>query len=53
MKEVRVHRYHQRPVVEEVLEPRITLPQDVIVEIGGAGLALFTGYGSGSTSVEQ
>lgn len=38
MKAVRVHRYHQRPVAEEVPEPRITSPQDVIVEIGGAGL---------------
>lgn len=38
MKAVRVHRYHERPIVEEVPDPRITSPQDVIVEIGGAGL---------------
>lgn len=38
MKAVRLHRYHARPVVEEVPEPQIIGPMDVIVEIGGAGL---------------
>ena len=38
MKAVRLHRYGQRPVVEEVAEPQITDPLDVIVRIGGAGL---------------
>jgi NAD+-dependent secondary alcohol dehydrogenase Adh1 len=38
MKAVRLHSYGERPVVEEVAEPRITDPLDVIVRIGGAGL---------------
>jgi NAD+-dependent secondary alcohol dehydrogenase Adh1 len=38
VKAVRLHEYEQRPVVEEVPEPRITDPLDVIVRIGGAGL---------------
>src|SRR3984893_9393388 len=38
MKAVRLHRYEQAPVVEEVAEPKITGPLDVIVRIGGAGL---------------
>ena len=38
MKAVRLHRYEQEPVVEEVAEPKITGPFDVIVRIGGAGL---------------
>jgi NAD+-dependent secondary alcohol dehydrogenase Adh1 len=38
MKAVRLHQYEQRPVVEEVPEPQITGPLDVIVRIGGAGL---------------
>jgi NAD+-dependent secondary alcohol dehydrogenase Adh1 len=38
MKAVRVHAYHEKPVVEEVPEPRITGPLDVIVKIGGAGV---------------
>src|SRR5713226_5706141 len=38
MKAVRLHRYEQEPVVEEVAEPRVTGPFDVIVRIGGAGL---------------
>ncbi len=38
MKAVRLHEYGQHPVVEEVAEPRITSPYDVIVRIGGAGL---------------
>ncbi len=38
MKAVRLHDYDQRPEVEEVPEPQITDPFDVIVRIGGAGL---------------
>ena len=38
MKAVRLHHYDERPVVEEVPDPRITGPHDVIVRIGGAGL---------------
>jgi NAD+-dependent secondary alcohol dehydrogenase Adh1 len=38
VKAVRVHEYGKRPVVEEVPEPKIENPLDVIVRIGGAGL---------------
>lgn len=38
MKAVRLHQYEQMPAVEEVDEPKITGPHDVIVRIGGAGL---------------
>ena len=38
MKAVRLHQYHELPKVEEVAEPKITGPWDVIVRIGGAGL---------------
>jgi len=38
MKAVRLHGYHQQPVVEEVPEPRISGPFDVIVKVGGAGV---------------
>jgi NAD+-dependent secondary alcohol dehydrogenase Adh1 len=38
MKAVRLHEYDRRPAVEEVPEPEITGPHDVIVKIGGAGL---------------
>lgn len=38
MKAVRLHRYDERPVVEQVPEPEVTGPHDVIVRIGGAGL---------------
>ena len=38
MKAVRLHRYELRPVVEEVPEPTVMGPFDVIVRIGGAGL---------------
>src|SRR5579872_3126528 len=38
MKAVRLHQYQQQPKVEEVPEPKITGPWDVIVRIGGAGL---------------
>lgn len=38
MKAARLHGYHQRLEVEELAEPAITGPFDVIVRIGGAGL---------------
>jgi NAD+-dependent secondary alcohol dehydrogenase Adh1 len=38
MKAVRLHAYHQQPVVEDVPEPRATGPLDVVVRIGGAGV---------------
>ena len=38
MKAVRLHAYHQQPVVEEVPEPTITGPFDVIAKVGGAGV---------------
>jgi NAD+-dependent secondary alcohol dehydrogenase Adh1 len=38
VKAVRLHGYHQQPVVEEVPEPTISGPLDVIVKIGGAGV---------------
>ena len=38
MKAVRLLHYGEQPRVEEVAEPRITEPHDVIVRIGGAGL---------------
>jgi NAD+-dependent secondary alcohol dehydrogenase Adh1 len=38
VKAVRLHRYDERPVVEDVPEPGVQGPYDVIVEIGGAGL---------------
>lgn len=38
MKAVRLHGYHQEPKIEEVAEPKIDGPLDVIVRIGGAGL---------------
>src|ERR1700760_937487 len=38
MKAVRLHAFNQTPVVEDVPEPQITGPLDVIVRIGGAGV---------------
>ncbi len=38
MKAVRLHGYHQQPVVDEVPEPTIKGPLDVIVKVGGAGV---------------
>ena len=38
MKAVRLHGYHQQPVVEDVPEPSIKGPLDVVVKIGGAGV---------------
>jgi NAD+-dependent secondary alcohol dehydrogenase Adh1 len=38
MRAARLHEYGKRPQIEEVAEPQITDPLDVIVRIGGAGL---------------
>ncbi|MFC4116657.1 NAD(P)-dependent alcohol dehydrogenase [Nonomuraea zeae] len=38
MKAVRLHEYHRLPVVEEVPEPAVRGPLDVVVRIGGAGV---------------
>jgi NAD+-dependent secondary alcohol dehydrogenase Adh1 len=38
MRAVRVHEYHQDPTVDDIGEPKLTGPLDVIVKIGGAGV---------------
>jgi NAD+-dependent secondary alcohol dehydrogenase Adh1 len=38
MKAIRLHAYHEQPVLEDVPEPGVTGALDVIVEVGGAGL---------------
>ncbi len=38
MKAVRLHAFHEQPVIDEVPEPAIGGPLDVIVKIGGAGV---------------
>ena len=38
MKAVRVHAYHEQPVLDDVPDPGLRGPLDVIVEVGGAGL---------------
>ncbi len=38
MKAVRLHRYHEKPVIDEVPEPTVQGPFDVIVKVGGAGV---------------
>jgi NAD+-dependent secondary alcohol dehydrogenase Adh1 len=38
MRAVRLHGYHQQPVIEEVSEPAVKGPLDVVVKIGGAGV---------------
>ena len=38
MKAVRVHEYHADPTVDDIAEPKIEGPLDVIVKIGGAGV---------------
>ena len=38
MKAVRLHEFHQPPVVDDIPEPTIRGPLDVIVKIGGAGV---------------
>ena len=38
MKAVRLYAYHERPRVEEVADPTLRWPWDVLVDVGGAGL---------------
>ena len=38
MQAVRVHRYPERPSVDEIEEPKVQDPLDVIVKVGGAGV---------------
>jgi NAD+-dependent secondary alcohol dehydrogenase Adh1 len=38
MKAVRLHKYDERPVVEDVAESEVNGPFDVVVRVGGAGL---------------
>jgi NAD+-dependent secondary alcohol dehydrogenase Adh1 len=38
MRAVRLHRYHEDPSIDEIPEPQITGPLDVVVKIGGAGV---------------
>ncbi|WP_127503378.1 NAD(P)-dependent alcohol dehydrogenase [Actinoplanes solisilvae] len=38
MKAVRVHSYGKRPSIDEVPEPKVTGPLDVLVQVGAAGL---------------
>ena len=38
MKAVRLHAFHSQPVIDDVPEPAISGPLDVIVKIGGAGV---------------
>jgi NAD+-dependent secondary alcohol dehydrogenase Adh1 len=38
MKAVRLHAYHQQPTIQEVPEPTVKGPLDVVVRIGGAGV---------------
>jgi NAD+-dependent secondary alcohol dehydrogenase Adh1 len=38
MKAVRLHEFHAQPVIDDIPEPTISGPLDVIVKIGGAGV---------------
>jgi NAD+-dependent secondary alcohol dehydrogenase Adh1 len=38
MQALRLHEYNERPTVDEIEEPKVEGPHDVIVKIGGAGL---------------
>jgi NAD+-dependent secondary alcohol dehydrogenase Adh1 len=38
MRAVRVHRYHEDPLIDDVDEPKLQGPLDVIIRIGGAGV---------------
>ncbi len=38
MKAVRVHRYGEPPRLDDVAEPTVGSPQDVVVRVGAAGL---------------
>jgi NAD+-dependent secondary alcohol dehydrogenase Adh1 len=38
MRAVRLHGYHEAPSIDEIPEPELTGPLDVIVKVGGAGV---------------
>ena len=38
MQALRLHKYNERPTIDEIEEPKVEDPLDVIVKIGGAGL---------------
>lgn len=38
MRAVRVHEYHADPVIDDIPEPKVEGPLDVVVKIGGAGV---------------
>src|SRR3954452_7447257 len=38
MRAVRVHRYHEDPSIDDIGEPKLAGPLDVIVKVGGAGV---------------
>src|SRR5918998_3402924 len=38
MQALRLHKYNERPTIDELEEPKVEGPLDVIVKIGGAGL---------------
>jgi len=38
MRAVRVHRYHEDPTLDEIDQPKVSGPLDVIIKIGGAGV---------------
>ena len=38
MRAVRVHRYHEDPSIDDIGEPKLQGPLDVIVKVGGAGV---------------
>lgn len=38
MKAVRVHEYHRDPQIDDIAEPKLSGPLDVIVKVGGAGV---------------
>src|SRR4029450_4765051 len=38
MQALRLHQYNERPTVDELEEPKVEGPHDVIVKVGGAGL---------------
>ena len=47
MKAVRLHAFHQQPQLDEVPDPKISGPLDVIVKIGGAGVCRTVRVASG------
>ena len=38
MKAVRLHAYNEQPTIDEVPEPTVKGPLDVVVKVGGAGV---------------